>query len=244
MSFAPARAFEVRLDGFEGPLDLLLELARAQKVDLAKISIVALADQYLDWLERAKEARLAVAAEYLVMAAWLAYLKSQLLLPPAERAAPDPVEEANALAARLARLDAIRAAVGWLEARPRLGRERLPRGRFEPLPVEVRPRWVASLAELLAAGARLAARGAPDRLRLERPRLLTVETMIERLALRLSGMEWRELASFLPPGLTSGLERRAAVAAGLLAGLELARQGAIELEQPVPFGPILIRRRA
>lgn len=244
MSFAPARAFEVRLDGFEGPLDLLLELARAQKVDLAKISIVALADQYLAWLERAKEARLAVAAEYLVMAAWLAYLKSQLLLPPAERAAPDPLEEARALADRLARLDAIRAAVGWLEARPRLGRERLPRGRIEPLPVEVRPRWVASLAELLAAGARLAARRAPDRLRLGRPRLVTVEAMLERLALRLSGMEWRELASFLPPGLASGLERRAAVAAGLLAGLELARQGAIELEQPVPFGPILIRRRA
>jgi segregation and condensation protein A len=244
MTLAPARDFEVTLDGFEGPLDLLLELARAQKVDLKTISVVALADQYLAYLEDAKAARLAVAAEYLVMAAWLAYLKSQLLLPPAERDAPDAMASAEALAERLARLEAIRAAAAWLEARPRLGRERLPRGAPEPLPLRVEPRLVASLGELLTAGARLAARHAPDRLRLGRPRLVTVEAMLERLALRLSGREWSELQSFLPPGLAPGLERNAALAAGLVAGLELARTGAVELEQAVPFGPIRLRRRA
>lgn len=244
MTLAPARDFAVSLAGFEGPLDLLLELARAQKVDLGRISVVALAEQYLAYLERAKAARLAVAAEYLVMAAWLAYLKSQLLLPPAERAEPDAGEAARALAEQLGRLEAIRGAVLWLDARPRLGRERLARGAAEPLPVRVEPRWVASLAELVAAAARLAARRAPERLRLARPPLVTVESMLERIARRLTGQDWRDLASFLPAGLAAGLERRSALAAGLVAGLELARQGAIELEQPIPFGPILVRRRA
>lgn len=244
MTFAPARDFEVTLDGFAGPLDLLLELARAQKLDLRRISVVALADQYLAYLEQAKAARLAIAAEYLVMAAWLAYLKSQLLLPPAEREEPEADELARALALRLARLEAIRAGMAWLERRPRLGRERLGRGAPEPVPIRVEPRFAASLAELLAAGARLAARRAPERLRLGRPRLVTVEAMLERLALALSGRTWRELESFLPPGLAPGLERNAALAASLVAGLELARTGAIELEQTVPFGPIRLRRRA
>lgn len=244
MALVPARDFAVRLEGFEGPLDLLLDLARAQKVDLGRISIVALADQYLAYLERAKAARLAVAAEYLVMAAWLAYLKSQLLLPPAERAEPDAAEAARSLAERLGRLEAIRAAVAWLEARPRLGRERLPRGAVEPLPVRAEPRFAASLAELIAAGARLAARRAPERLRLARPPLVTVEAMLERIARRLVGQDWRELSSFLPPGLAPGLERRAALAASLVASLELARTGLLELEQPIPFGPVLVRRRA
>ncbi len=241
---APAQDFAVSLEGFEGPLDLLLDLARAQKVDLGRISIVALADQYLAYLERAKAARLAVAAEYLVMAAWLAYLKSQLLLPPAERDQPAAGLAARALAERLGTLEAIRAAVVWLEGRPRLGRERLPRGAAEALPVRVEPRLGASLAELVAAGARLAVRRAPDRLRLTRPPLPTVETMLERIARRLTGQDWRDLASFLPAGLASGLERRAALAAGLVAGLELARRGTVEIEQPVPFGPVLLRRRA
>jgi segregation and condensation protein A len=241
---APAQDFAVSLEGFEGPLDLLLDLARAQKVDLGRISIVALADQYLAYLERAKAARLALAAEYLVMAAWLAYLKSQLLLPPAERDEPDATLAARALAERLGTLDAIRAAVVWLEARPRLGRERLPRGAAEPLPVRIEPRLRASLAELVAAGARLAAGRVPERLRLARPPLLTVETMLERIARRLTGQDWRDLASFLPAGLAPGLERRAALAAGLVAGLELARRGTVELEQPFPFGPVLLRRRA
>ncbi len=243
MTLVPARDFTVNLDGFEGPLDLLLELARAQKVDLGRISIRALAEQYLAYLERAKAARLTIAAEYLVMAAWLAYLKSQLLLPPAERAEPDAAAAARSLTEQLRRLEAIRAAVSWLEARPRLGRERLPRGAPEPLPREVEPRLVASLAELVAAAARLATRRAPPQLRLARPHLLTVEAMLERITRRLTGHEWRELASFLPPGLGDGLEHRAALAAGLVAGLELARTGAVDIEQPVPFGPILLRRR-
>ncbi|MCS7268393.1 MAG: segregation/condensation protein A [Geminicoccaceae bacterium] len=243
MSLTPALAFAVRLEGFEGPLELLLELARAQKVDLARISVVALVDQYLAWLERAKAERLALAAEYLVMAAWLAWLKSRLLLPAQARERA-PAEEAEcALRARLAQLEAIRAAAAWLEARPRLGRERLARGAPEPLPERLRPRWTASLGDLLAAAARLAARRAPERLRLERPALVTVEAMLERHARDLVGREWRELVSFLPPGPASALERRAAFASALLAALELARRGALELEQGVAFGPIFVRKR-
>ena len=127
--------FVVDLEGFEGPLDLLLELARAQRVDLRRISILALAEQYLDYLQEARAARLGIAAEYLVMAAWLAYLKSQLLLPVLERASDDAEAIAQALTDRLRRLEAIRRAVELLRDRPQLGRERLARGAEEPLPV-------------------------------------------------------------------------------------------------------------
>ena len=215
MSLAPARDFAVNLEGFEGPLDLLLELARAQKVDLGRISIVALAEQYLAYLAQAKAARLVIAAEYLVMAAWLAYLKSQLLLPPSEREEPDAAQAAHALAERLGELEAIRAAARWLEDRPRLGCERLPRGALEPLPVRVEPRFAASLSELVATAARLAARRAPPRLCLVRPTLPSVQAMLVRIAGNLKGQEWRELSSFLPPGLASALERRAAEGAGV-----------------------------
>ena len=143
--------FLVDLGEFTGPLDLLLDLARAQKVDLKQISILALAEQYLAYLERVREEALPVAAEYLVMAAWLAYLKSQLLLPRAERQEEDPQALADRLAERLLHLEALRRAGAWLVERPRLGAERLPRGAPEALGRTRRAHWQAGLPELFTA---------------------------------------------------------------------------------------------
>lgn len=234
--------FCVELDGFEGPLDLLLDLARAQKIDLRSISLVVLADQYLAYLEGARARSLEIAADYLVMAAWLAFLKSQLLLPALERTEPDADELAAALAGRLRALDAIRQAAAWLDGRPLLGRERLPRGVTEPLPQRSEPRWVAHLAELMRAYGIAVGRGTTAVVALPRRRLLTVEQALERLR-RLTGHDWRDLVAYLPPGLLDGIERRAAIAASLVAGLELARTGAIDLEQAAPFSPVMVRRR-
>jgi segregation and condensation protein A len=235
--------FRVDLEGFEGPLDLLLDLARAQKVDLKRISVVGLAEQFLAYLEEARAQRLEVAAEYLVMAAWLAYLKSQLLLPAEERAALDAAAIAADLAERLRRLEAIRAAILWLETRPRLGCGRLPRGLPEAPVVQIRPRWIAGLGELLAAYGQTMARARIGTLNLERPPLLTVEAALEQLARQLTGHDWRDLQMFLPPSLRPGDPYRAAMAATLVASLELARSGQIDLQQAAPFGPIMVRRR-
>ena len=144
-------AFIVDLDGFEGPLDLLLDLARAQKVDLAGISILELAEQFLAYLRGVQARQLQIAAEYLVMAAWLAYLKSQLLLPVAERELDDAEAIAEDLGERLRRLEALRKAAAALVQRPRLGSERLARGAPEPVTVLVTPVWRASLADLFSA---------------------------------------------------------------------------------------------
>lgn len=235
--------FIVELDGFEGPLDLLLDLARAQKVDLAAISILELAEQFLAYLRRLQARELPVAAEYLVMAAWLAYLKSQLLLPPEERALTDAEAAAEDLGERLRRLEALRRAAESLAARPRLGEARFPRGRPEPGEVQVTLVWRATLAELFAAYGAALRRGRVVRMTVPARRLVSVEAVLERLARELTGQEWRELRAFLPADLADPLQRRSAVAAGLVAGLELARQGAVELRQAVPFGPIMIRRR-
>ncbi|SNB61542.1 condensin subunit ScpA [Arboricoccus pini] len=236
-------AFVVALDEFEGPLDLLLELARAQKLDLKKISLVALADQYLDYLKAARAKQLEIAAEYLVMAAWLAYLKSQLLLPRDANADPDAATMAEALAARLRALEAIRHAALWLEERAALGTARFARGAEEPLPKETVPVFVAELGALLRAYGVTAKRQEVARIRLPRHRFMTVDVALARLSQLLTGSDWRELRSFLPPELASAVERRAAVATSLVASLELARSGEIELLQQQAFGPILVRRR-
>jgi segregation and condensation protein A len=234
--------FVVDLDGFEGPLDLLLDLARAQKVDLARISILALAEQFLAYLRGVRAGQLPVAAEYLVMAAWLAYLKSQLLLPPAERELADAEAVAEDLGERLRRLEALRRAAAVLQARPRLGLARFARGRPEPVAVTVTPVWRAGLADLFAAYGAAARRGRAVRMTMPARRLVSVEATLERLARLLTGSDWHRLASFLPEGLGDPLLRRSALAAGLVASLELARQGRVELQQAAAFGPIMIRR--
>lgn len=243
MQGAGEAAFVVDLDGFEGPLDLLLDLARAQKVDLARISILALAEQYIAYLEAARVRELTLAAEYLVMAAWLAFMKSQLLLPKEERIEDDVEAMAEALAARLRKLDAIRRSVDWLEARPLLGAARLVRGSPEAAPVRHDDHWRADLAGLLESYARVMARGRRQTIRLVPRQAMSVEAALDRLSRLLSGRDWQELASFLPPGLGGGFFGRSALAASLVASLELAKRGTIELDQEAPFAPIRIRRR-
>jgi segregation and condensation protein A len=236
--------FVVDLGAFEGPLDLLLSLARAQKVDLKKISILALADQYLAYLQRVQAQKLEIAAEYLVMAAWLAYLKSRLLLPPAEREETASEDPAEGLGDRLRRLEAARRAVALLQARPRLGEERWGRGMPEPVRVEKLPLFRAALSELFAAYGAVARRSGKVSLNIPERRAVSVEAILQRLSRLLTGHDWRDLLSFLPSELLIGPARCAAIAAALVAALELARTGRIDLEQAGPFLPIMIRRRA
>lgn len=235
--------FTVDVDGFAGPLDLLLAMARDHKIDLAKISMVALADQYLAYLEQARALRLEIAAEYLITAAWLAYLKSQLLLPPAARDEPDAQELAEALLERLRRLEALRHAAGELAARPRLGTDRLPRGCPEPPEVERINVYGASLSALFAAYGAVLQRSRMPTLRVAPRRAMSVEAALAHLSRSLTGHDWRDLASFLPTGLADDFARRSALAASLVASLELARAGRIELSQAAPFAPVMVRSR-
>jgi segregation and condensation protein A len=236
--------FVVELDGFEGPIDLLLNLAREQKVDLARISILALAEQYLAYIQRARDLKLELAADYLVMAAWLAYLKSRLLLPEAPGDdEPSGAELAEALASRLRRLAAIRRAVDELMTRPRLGHERFARGCPEGLAVRHKSRYRLALHELLEAYVDQRLRRRAPRLTLAPAPLFRVEDALERLTRLLGGPEWQNLLAYLPTGLSDERLRRSAIAAHLGASLELARDGVIELNQAAPFGPIYVRRK-
>jgi segregation and condensation protein A len=236
--------FVVDLEGFEGPIDLLLSLAREQKVDLAKISILALAEQYLSYVQRARDLKLELAADYLVMAAWLAYLKSRLLLPEAPGDdEPTGAELAEALALRLRRLAAIRRAAEELLRRPQLGHERWPRRCPEGIAVRHKSRFRLALHELLQAYVDQRLRAAEQRLVLVPAPVFRVEDAIRRLTSMLGGPDWRNLLVYLPPGLGNELLRRSALAAHLGACLELARAGLIELSQAAPFGPIYIRRK-
>jgi segregation and condensation protein A len=236
--------FVVELDGFEGPIDLLLTLAREQKVDLAKISILALAEQYLAYIQRARDLRLELAADYLVMAAWLAYLKSRLLLPEAPGDdEPSGAELAEALASRLRRLAAIRRAADELITRPRLGHERFARGCPEGLAVRHKSRYRLALHELLEAYVDQRLRRTAPRLTLVAAPVFRIEDALQRLTRLLGGPEWQNLLAYLPPGLSDERLRRSAIAAHLGASLELARDGVIELNQAAPFGPIYVRRK-
>ncbi|WP_043364145.1 ScpA family protein [Belnapia sp. F-4-1] len=236
----------LRLDGFEGPLDLLLDLARAQKVDLEKISIIALVDQFLAVLEQARRVRLELAADWLVMAAWLAWLKSRLLVPP------DPAEEvdAEALAAaltdRLAELERMRLAAAWLATRDQLGREVFGRGAAEQLRIEDRSGINADLPALLQAYAAARRRALARRPYTPKHRKLwTVQDALARLGRLIGALpDWAVLHRFLPEGLTDPVEQRAALASTLIAALETARGGGIQLQQDRAFGPILVRRAA
>ncbi|MGG5808506.1 segregation and condensation protein A [Falsiroseomonas sp. CW058] len=238
----------LRLDGYEGPLDLLLELSRSQKVDLGRISIVALVDQYLAVIEQARGLRLEIQADWLVTAAWLAWLKSRLLLPREETAADDPEALAERLTDRLAELERMRAGAAWLAARPQLGRDVFPRGAPESLRVEDRSGLRADLPALCQAYVAARRRALARRPYRPKPRRLwTVQDAIGRMQRALGEMpSWAVLQRFLPEGEVLGaldaVERRAALASTLVAGLEMARGGALELRQDRAFGPILLRR--
>lgn len=242
---AAPTTFFVDVDGFEGPLDLLLELARRQKVDLHKISVLALAEQYLAFIEAARSLRLELAADYLVMAAWLAYLKSRLLLPQTEKDEEPPAEDlAAALALRLQRLEAIRAAAEALVNRPRLGRDMFLRGRPEAVEVSKRPQWQASLYDLLSAYARQSEKHARSRIRLK-PRFVWALADARAALQKFAGdlVDWTVLDSYLVTYCTSPEARRTVRASTLAAALEMVRQGEISLRQDRAFAPIWLKLR-
>lgn len=243
-------ALFIDVDGFEGPLDLLLTLAREQKVDLAQISILALAEQYIAYIEAAHELRIEIAADYLVMAAWLAFLKSRLLLPqPKEdEEQPSAGEMAAALAFHLQRLEAMQQAGKRLMTQPQLGLERFACGAPQPIPVVVTNAFADSLYDLLTAYGAIRRRESETVLHIAPQELFSMQQALERLTEILgrlpAGVDtWLDLARFLPEGLRGGLFSRSAVAATLAAGLELARSGRLELRQDKAFGPIMIRSR-
>jgi segregation and condensation protein A len=232
------------LDGWEGPLDLLLTLARAQKVDLAKISILALVEQYLAFIADAKKLKLEIAADYLVMAAWLAYLKSCLLLPKDPTVDPSPEELAMRLQLRLQRLQAMREAGARLIGRDRIGRDVFLRPAPEGLTVVRRAIWQADLYDLIAAYGIVRARSEPAVHVVARRPVMTLDEAIQRLE-RMVGMkmDWTALEAFLPE--TQDREfRKSALASSFVATLELARLGRIEIEQEGVFTPLYVRAAA
>ncbi len=233
----------IRLEGFEGPLDLLLELARAQKLDLARVSILGLVEQYLAVIEGARRIRLELAADWLVMAAWLTWLKSRLLLPKGDEAADEGALAADVLAARLAELARMRAAAAWLGTRPQLGRDVFARGAPESLTEIDRSRLALDVPGLLRAYL-AAIRRAAGQARWK-PSPLTVWTVrdaLDRLAKLVGSLpDWSSLEAFLPLELASPAERKAALASTLVAGLEMARGGLVRLRQSAAFAPIMVR---
>ncbi|MEX0810356.1 MAG: ScpA family protein [Dongiaceae bacterium] len=246
---APALApsdedFVLELDGYEGPIDVLLTLARDQKVDLKQISILELADQYLAFVARARQLRLELAADYLVMAAWLAYLKSRLLLPePAEGEQPSGAELAAALAFQLQRLQTMQDVGRKLMERAQLGRDFFGRGDPERLTVVQIPTYSASLYDLLRAYARQQPAAEGGVFRIAPSDLYSMDDALRRLGDMVGhAIEWSTLANFLPPDVGYGVRRRSAVASTFAAALELVRSGHAQLRQERTFGPLYVRR--
>jgi segregation and condensation protein A len=239
-------ALIVDVEGFEGPLDVLLTLARNQKVDLAKISILALADQYLAFIEQVRAMRIELAADYLVMAAWLAYLKSRLLLPDA----PGPegmsaADMANALALRLRRLEAIRATAEKLFERPQLGRSVFGRGDPEPIAEIKHPKWSATLYDLLSAYATERQRHVLARVRFVKRSvwsLAEARSALERMVG--ASADWSCLDEYLIKYVVEPAMRPTVLASSLAATLELVREGKVEVHQQSAFAPIFLRKRA
>ena len=237
-------AFLVDVDGFEGPLDLLLELARRQKVDLARISILALAEQYLAFVEEARRLRLELAADYLVMAAWLAFLKSRLLLPePPKGEEPSAADLATALAERLRRLEAIRRAADALGQRARLGRDMFLRGAAEGVEVSTRPKFEAQLYDLLAAYARQRQKTAVTQVTLRQRAVWSLAEAREALE-RLVGVarEWMALDDFLIQFCLDAPTARTVRASAFSASLEMAREGRILIRQDRAFAPLWVKQ--
>ena len=232
------------LDGWEGPLDLLLNLARAQKVDLAQISILQLVEQYLTYLGEARALKLEIAADYLVMAAWLAYLKSCLLLPKDPEQDPSPEEIALRLQLRLQRLDAMREAGARLLGRDRVGRDVFLRANPEGLRLVRKSAWQVRDFDLFAAYGVVRARTQPAMHVVHARSVMTLDEAIERVS-KMIGMalDWTFLESFLPK-TDDAQFRRSALASSFLAALELARRGRLELSQDEPFAPIRLKRAA
>ncbi|MGR3365305.1 MAG: segregation and condensation protein A [Maritimibacter harenae] len=241
-----AEALIVDVEGFQGPLDLLLTLSRTQKVDLREISVLALAEQYLAFVEKARHLRIELAADYLVMAAWLAFLKSRLLLPP------DPTEEgasgeelAAHLAFQLERLQAMRDAAAQLMARDQKGRDFFARGHVEVVEHKRRVTYTATLLDLMQGYARIRTRDEFRPFVMDRESVMTMEEALDRMR-HLIGFagEWTDIMSYLPEGWGNDpVRRRSATAANFAASLELAKAGAIEIRQGETFSPIQIRRK-
>ncbi len=241
-----AEALIVDVDGYEGPLDLLLTLSRTQKVDLRQISILALAEQYLAFIEQAKSLRIELAADYLVMAAWLAFLKSRLLLPPDPTAeGPSGEELAAHLAFQLERLAAMRDVAAKLMARDQLGRDMFARGLTEDVTRVRRVKFTASLLDLMQAYARIRTRDDFRPFVLDRAAVMTMEQALERMR-HLIGFagDWTDISSYLPDGWdVDPVRRRSSTAATFAASLELVKEGKIDLRQSDAYAPILIRKR-
>ncbi len=241
-----AEALIVDVDGFEGPLDLLLMLSRTQKVDLRRISVLQLAEQYLKFVSDAKVLRIELAADYLVMAAWLAYLKSRLLLPPEPgEDGPSGEDLAAHLAFQLERLQAMREAAARLMARDQKGRDFFVRGIPEDVMRVRRVRHTATLLDLMQAYARIRTRDEFRPYAMDRDHVFTMEQALDRMRglIGYAG-DWTDLAAYLPEGWTADpARRRSATAATFAASLELAKQGQIELRQAETFAPIAIRRK-
>ncbi len=236
-------ALTVDVAGFEGPLDLLLHLARTQKVDLARISVLALVEQYIAFVERVREMRLELAADYLVMAAWLAYLKSRLLIPKKpEDDEPSGEEMAAILQFRLKRLEAMRDAAARLVNRNRLGRDVFARGMPEPIVVARQSAFSASLYDLLTAYAGQRQRRAVTNVRIAQRGVWSLKQARDILVRMIGDFaDWTALDQFLIKYMTSGEERATAVASSFAATLELVREGALEIRQQQPFAPIYMR---
>jgi len=238
-------ALVVDVEGFEGPLDLLLVLARQQKVDLAKISILALANQYLSFIEEARKLRLELAADYLVMAAWLAYLKSRLLLPELNTPEGQSAEDmATALALRLKRLEAIRAVADQLFGRAQLDRDVFRRGQPEPIAHIKRPQWTASLYDLLTAYAQQRQQSALGHVRLAQRTvwsLAEAREALERLIGRSS--DWSRLDEYLITFVVEPALVPTVFASSFASTLELVREGLMEVHQTAAFAPLYVRKR-
>jgi segregation and condensation protein A len=234
----------LHLEGFDGPLDLLLDLARSQKVDLARISILSLVDQYIQVIEGARRISLELAADWLVMAAWLTWLKSRLLLPADTAEAEEGEQAADVLAARLRDLQAMRAGAAWIGARLQLGQDVFARGAPESLTETDRSRLALDVTGLIRAYlAALRRAGAQNQYKPATVTFWTVQDALRRVGSLLGSIpDWSALEYFLPFGLHNPTQRRAAMASTLLAGLELARDGTLRLRQEAAFGPILIAK--
>ena len=238
-------ALFVNLEGFEGPIDLLLSLARDQKVDLTQIAILPLAEQYLNFISSARQLDLEIAADYLVMAAWLAYLKSRLLLPDPEPEQDEEITDmADALRYQLVRLEAMQQAAKRLISLPRLGQQRFARGAVEQFSITSEAVWQASLYDLLACYGDIQSGLENETLTIAATKLFSVEEAAKRLRHLIGGMpDWTTLESFLPPNLRAPIDRRSATASHFVASLELARDGLLKLRQDAHYAPLYIKSK-